>query len=88
MQNNDKLKRVAELISEKRRECGKQLKELYERKNKLLIELTDRTIPYNHYLDAKEMLDFTIDLISDAALEGGIWEQAREIVFNVMEGEA
>lgn len=87
MQNNDKLKRIEELISEKYRECGKKLKDFYETKNKLLNELVDRTIPFNRHEEAKEMLDIVVDLISDVALQGSVWSQAREIVFNVMEEE-
>lgn len=85
MTKDDKIKRVIDLMTEKRREISAELQAQYKRKHELEKELFNRSIPYNRHKDAKEMLDITIDLISDLALELSVWDQAREIVFNVLE---
>lgn len=81
----DKFKKIIDQLSEKRRDITSQIKELYARKHELQKELSDKTIPYNRYLEAKEMFDITVDLIADAALEASVWDEAREIIFNAME---
>ena len=82
---NAKLKHIVDLMSKEKRKLSEQLKEQYERKHDLQRELFDRSIPYNRHTDAKEMLDITIDLIEDTALEISVWDLAREIVLNAME---
>ena len=79
----DKLKRIVELMTLERSKIGKQVQEQYNRKHELQKELFDKSIPHNRYINAKEMLDITIDMISDLTLEASVWEQAREIVLNV-----
>ena len=80
-----KLNRIAELLTLERRKVAEQLNEQYKRKHELQKELFDRSIPYNRHKEAKEMLDITIDLISDLALEVSVWDKAREVIFNAME---
>ena len=80
-----KLNQIAELLTLERRKVAEQLNEQYKRKHELQKELFDRSIPYNRHKEVKEMLDITIDLISDLALELSVWEKAREVIFNAME---
>lgn len=80
-----KLKQVVECLTLERKKVADELQAQFKRKHELQRELFDKTIPYNRYKEAKEMLDIANELISDLALEVGVWEKAREVIFNVME---
>ena len=88
MTKDDKVKQIIDLLTKKRREISAELQARYKQKHELEKELFDRSIPYSRHKEAKEMLDITVDLISDLALELSVWDQAREIAFNVQGEDA
>lgn len=80
-----KFTQIVERLTLERKKVVDELQAQFERKHELQRKLFDQTIPHKEHQETKEMLDITNELISDLALEVGVWEQAREVIFNVME---